>query len=130
MLIRLGASAKLTNSDLNVDFVRDMLTRMNIEHNRQVTAKRIIKLVANYFDIKSSDIKGPSRAHAISKPRQIAMYLARKHTNASFPQLGREFAKDHSTVITAHRKMTALMEKNEDPLVQEIVRIESTLLNA
>jgi chromosomal replication initiator protein len=126
-LIRLGAQAKLLGQPISVDFARQMLKRMNLEQGRTVTPERIMKLVAGHFDIKVSDIKSSSRAHAISRPRQIAMYLSRKHTEHSFPELGRAFNKDHTTVIAACKKLDGLLG-SDDPLAIAADEIETILL--
>jgi chromosomal replication initiator protein len=66
------------------------------------------------------DVKGPKRHRAIAHPRMVAMYLARKLTNMSFPEIGSRFGgKDHSTVISAVRKIERLC--GEDPTVRSVV---------
>ena len=62
----------------------------------------------------------------ISHARQTAMYLARKHTQASFPEIGKKFNKDHSTAIAAVRKIETLLKDNA-PLRKEIAEIEQKL---
>lgn len=105
-LIRLGAQASLTRTQLTVEFAREMLRRMNLEDGPTLTIDKIIKVVASRFDIKSADIKGARRSQNISVPRQIAMYLSRRHTEESFPEIGRKFGgKDHTTVMAACRRM-------------------------
>lgn len=126
-LIRLGAQANLLNQPITLELARQMLKRMNIEQGRQITPERIMKLVASHFDLKVADLKGVSRAHVISRPRQIAMFLARKHTELSFPEIGRAFNKDHTTVIAACRKLDKL-ENSNDPLAVAAAEIESLLL--
>src|SRR6185312_9075187 len=75
--------------------------------------------VAGYFDVKLHDMKGPKRHRAIAHPRMVAMYLARKLTNMSFPEIGGRFGgKDHSTVISAVRKIERLC--GEDPSVRSV----------
>jgi chromosomal replication initiator protein len=83
--------------------------------------------VAAYFDVKLHDLKGPKRHRAIAHPRMIAMFLARKLTRMSYPEIGSRFGgKDHSTVISAVRKIERLC--GEDPTVRSVVgTIESHL---
>ncbi len=126
-LIRLGAQAKLLGQPITIEFAREMLKRMNLEQGRKVTPERIMKIVAGHFDLKVAELKSASRAHVISRPRQIAMYLARKHTDRSFPEIGRVFDKDHTTVIAACRKLDKL-EGSNDPLAVAAHEIESILL--
>ncbi len=126
-LTRLGAQARLLGSPMTLDFVRDMLKRMNLEAGRRITPERIMKLVANHYGLKVADLKGSSRAHSISRPRQVAMYLSRKHTDQSYPELGRAFDKDHTTVLAACRKLEKL-EGSNDPLAVAVGEIESILM--
>jgi chromosomal replication initiator protein len=84
---------------------------------------------ASYFEIKVSDLKSKKRSREISIPRQIAMYLCREHTKLSLPDIGRHFGgKDHTTVIFAHKKLTRLINENNDlkkPVKIIIENIES-----
>ncbi len=67
----------------------------------------------NPLVIKLSELKGAKRHKAISRPRQIAMYLSRTLTASSFPEIGQRFGgKDHSTVISACRKIEQLVAKD------------------
>ena len=67
----------------------------------------------NYFDLRLADLKSDKKQKKISLPRQIAMYLSRKYTAASFPEIGEKFGgKDHSTVIHAVKKIEGLLGKD------------------
>ena len=69
--------------------------------------------VATYFDVKLHDLKGPKRHRAVAHARMVAMYLARKLTNMSFPEIGRFMGnKNHSTVILATRKIREMVERD------------------
>ena len=105
-LVRLGAYASLTGRRIDLELARESLK--TILHNRAkaLTIDSIQKLVAEHFDVKVADLRGQSRRQKYARPRRIAMYLCRKHTQASFPQIGEGFGgKDHSTVITACKKV-------------------------
>jgi chromosomal replication initiator protein len=95
--------------------VADMLDRMNIDQNREIGVDTIIEKVADYFDIGPADIKGSRRPRSISRPRQYAMYLSRKHTEHSYPELGRLFGgKDHTTVLAAVKKYEEKIEEEPE----------------
>jgi len=127
-LIRLGAQAKLMGTRLTLDFARTMLKRMNLDTRRQVGVQEILRATASHFDITVSDIKGPRRTRAISEPRQIAMYLSRKHTNHSYPELGRRFGgKDHTTVLAACKKLEDLVATGDNDFARSIQELESIL---
>ena len=127
-LMRVGAQAKLLGQRITLEFAREMLRRMNLDTHRKVTPQLIMKLVANHYDLQVSDLRGRSRAHAISRPRQLAMYLSRKHTDQSFPAIARVFKKDHTSVIAACRKFEQLEDTN-DPLAVAMREIEEILLH-
>ena len=92
-----------------------------------VTVSNIIEAVARYHNLRSADITGKKRTRNLTRPRHIAMFLAREHTGLSFPELGREFGgRDHSTIQHGCRKVQE--ELGEDPDLQYKVRlIEQTL---
>ena len=76
---------------------------------RRITLEEIQKLVANYFQVRPSDLRSPSRKRAIVRPRQMAMALAREYTDLSLPDIGEGFGgRDHTTVINAVRRVKEL----------------------
>jgi chromosomal replication initiator protein len=127
-LIRLGAQASLMNQPITMDLAKHMLDTMNIEQGREVDTDTIIDVTARHFDISSSDIRGRRRTRAISEPRQYAMYLARKHTDHSYPQLGDQFGgKDHTTVLAAFKKMSELLEMGDTETTDILDTLEDKL---
>lgn len=128
-LIRLGAQASLMGQPITMELAREMLDRMNIDEGREINTERIIEMVAHDFGITPRDIKGNRRTRAISKPRQYAMYLARKHTDNSYPQLGEMFGgKDHTTVLAACKKIGGLIDDGDQEMCQLIDRLEDELM--
>ncbi len=112
-LIRLSAYASLQRRPLTVAFAEEALRDIIEQRSRAVTVDSIIKMVAEHYDVRPGDLRGPRRHRLVSHPRSVAMYLCRKHTQASYPQIGRGFGgKDHSTVIAACRKVTRNMEQD------------------
>jgi chromosomal replication initiator protein len=112
-LIRLAAFASLQNAEITVDFARESLKNFIAQAASNLTIEVIQKEVAAYFAIKIADLKSPKRHKAVARPRQIAMYLCRKLTQSSFPEIGQRFGgKDHSTVISACHKVEDLVEKD------------------
>ena len=113
-LIRLSAYASLQRKPLTVAFAEEALRDIIEKRSRALTVDSIIKLVAEHYDVRPSDLRGPRRHRVVSHPRSIAMYLCRKHTQASYPQIGRGFGgKDHSTVMAACRKVTRKMDQDQ-----------------
>jgi chromosomal replication initiator protein len=119
-LLRLAARASFQNQQISVELARDALAKLIANAPTGLTIETIQREVATYFDVKLHDLKGPKRHRAIAHPRMVAMYLARKLTNMSFPEIGSRFGgKDHSTVISAVRKIERLC--GEDPTVKSVV---------
>jgi chromosomal replication initiator protein len=105
-LIQLAAYASLTGRPMTQALAREALRHLLEGQEKAITVESIQKLVAEHFDVKVTDLRGQRRHRVIAHPRSIAMYLCRKHTQASFPQIGERFGgKDHSTVIAAVRKV-------------------------
>ncbi len=98
--------------------LRDMLHE---ERGSQVTIEEIQRRVAEEFDIRLADINGRRRTANIAHPRQIAMYLARKHTESSLQDIGAAFGgRDHGTVIHAARTVEQKLAADRD--LQELVQ--------
>lgn len=81
--------------------------------------KDVERAICVQFNLTSDDLHSVTRVRRIARPRQIAMYLARQMTGASLPQIGRYWAKDHTTVLHALRRINAL--KVEKPKIAEYV---------
>jgi chromosomal replication initiator protein len=111
-LIRLAALASIQASEISVEFARETLKNLLSQTSSNLSIETIQKEVSAYFSIKVADLKGSKRHKAVARPRQIAMYLCRKLTGSSFPEIGQRFGKDHSTVISAYRKVEELVEKD------------------
>ena len=105
-LIRLGAYASLTGRQINLDLARNVLRDIIAEKEKVLSLDEIIKLVAEHYQVRVSEIKSKKRTRNLVQPRQIAMYLCRQVANASFPEVGKAFGgKDHTTVLHACRQV-------------------------
>ena len=110
-LIRLAAKASLLRATIDLDFARETLDGAISRPHVHLTTDAIIKAVAGYYGLKIADIKSARRHKSVAGPRAVAMYLARKHTSDSYPDLGRSFGgKHHTTVISAVDKITRKLE--------------------
>jgi chromosomal replication initiator protein len=126
-LLRLAARAAFQNQPITLDLTKEALQKLIALAPTGLTIEAIQREVASYFDVKLHDLKGPKRHRAVAHPRMIAMFLCRKLTSTSFPEIGSRFGgKDHSTVISAVRKIEGLCAT--DPSVRSVVgTIESHL---
>jgi chromosomal replication initiator protein len=127
-LTNIIAHAKLLNTEISLDLAKEVLKNI-VKHqdNRFVTIESIQKEVANFFGMRVQDLKSERKQKNIAVPRQVTMYLARRYTGASYPEIGEKFGgKDHSTVIHAVKKIEKLlgndltMTKNVDSLSRKI----------
>jgi len=110
-LIRLGAYASLTGQQITVVMAKNILRDLLGSKRKVITAEDIQDAVATRFHIKISDLKSKRRTKTLVYPRQIAMFLCRDLTDASFPEIGRDFGgKDHTTIIHACKQMQKSQE--------------------
>ncbi|MBD3426943.1 MAG: chromosomal replication initiator protein DnaA [Candidatus Omnitrophica bacterium] len=113
-LIRVVASSKLTGQEMSVDLAKNVLRGMISTEAKKITIDLIQKVVAEYFNIKMSDMKTKKRTRAIAYPRQLAMYLSRSLTDYSLPDIGGFFGgRDHTTVLHACDKIGKELVNNE-----------------
>ncbi len=129
-LIRISAYSSLTNREINLDLVKEVLKKL-VKHNNkeEVSVEEIIKVVAGKMNVKIADIKAHNKNKNLVLARQVSMYLARKLTNFSYPDIGQKIGgRDHSTVIYANNKILKSMESNVNflKLVQDI---EDSIIN-
>ena len=102
---------------------------LNSGYSEKNDVSKIQKIVADYFKISIDDLKSKKRNSSIAFPRQIAMYLCRKHTEESFPKIGIEFGgKDHSTVMHSCEKIEKEIKKDKT-LAEAIDKLEKDLHN-
>ncbi len=116
-LNRVKAMQDFKGGHIDIDFVRDTLKDILALQERLVTIENIQKVVAEYYRIKVADLKSKSRARSVTRPRQLAMALAKELTNKSLPEIGRAFERDHTTVLNACREVPKFREK--DSSIQE-----------
>lgn len=121
-LTRVTAYAMLTGETIDLAFATQTLGDVLRGAQRRVTIDQIQKLVSDHFELKPLDLISARRARAVARPRQIAMYLSKRLTTRSLPEIGRKFGgRDHSTVIHAVRRIEELRDTDRD--VDGAVRI-------
>ncbi len=114
-LRRVIANARFTGSRISIEQVKRALKDLLAIQDRQVSIDNIQRTVAEYYNIKISDILSKRRNRTIARPRQVAMALAKELTNHSLPEIGEAFGgRDHTTVLHACRKIAELRESSTD----------------
>lgn len=113
-LTRLIAYASLTGNVISLSLAREVLRNILRRDEQPVTIERIQKHVAGHYRLKVADLKGRDSSKAVAQPRQIAMFLCRKLTNASLPRIGKSFGRDHSTVVHSVQKVEKQCGTDQD----------------
>ena len=127
VLNRIIAFSRIHKKSLNTEeckkILKDVLNKAKI-----VTVDKIQNTVSNFYSITLTDMLSQRRSRPLARPRQIAMYLCKKMTTRSLPEIGRRFAnRDHTTVIHAVKTITRLSEQ-DDEMKKNISQIKSLLL--
>jgi chromosomal replication initiator protein len=113
-LARVIAHASLHGQRVDAELTHRVLEQLAAERDRSISASRIQQTVAQHFDIEVGEMQSKGRQRAVTFPRQVAMFLCRELTDASLPEIGRDFGgKDHSTVLHSCTKIARLEETDE-----------------
>ena len=127
ILNRLAALYNFYNEPLTLEFCRNRLPNIFTTSSPTLSVVSIIEAVARFHNIRSADITGKRRTRTLTAPRHVAMFLSRKHTSLSYPELGREFGgRDHSTIQHGCRKVENDISNNAD-MAYKIKLIEQSL---
>ena len=117
-LKRVIAHARFTGQSITLEFTRQALKELLAVQDKLVTIENIQKMVAEYYKIRVADLLSSRRNRSITRPRQIAMSLAKTLTRHSLPEIGNAFGgRDHTTVLHACRKVVEL--RAEDQRIEE-----------
>jgi chromosomal replication initiator protein len=112
-LRRVIANAHFTGKPITLDFAKEALRDLIALQDRMVNVENIQKTVAEYYKIRVADLLSAKRTRTISRPRQMAMALAKELTSHSLPEIGQMFGgRDHTTVLHACRKVKELKESD------------------
>ena len=114
-LIRAIAYASLSGRELSLEMAKDTLKDLLVPESPAVTVETIQKLVADHYNLRVSELKSKTNSQQVAFPRQTAMYLCKKMTGCSLPEIGKRFGgKHHSTVIHAIQKIEDMRRRDKD----------------
>ncbi len=114
-LIRLTAYSSLTGAEVNLQVAQEVLKNLIDSQVRKITIESIQKAVSEQFGLRLAEIKAKNNSRVIVFPRQIAMYLAKHLTDASLPEIGRQFGgKHHTTVLHSVDKIETARKTDKD----------------
>ncbi|MFQ5677099.1 MAG: chromosomal replication initiator protein DnaA [bacterium] len=117
-LRRVNANSSFTGRPIDLDLAKEALKDLLALQDKMVTIENIQKTVADYYKIRVSDLLSKKRSRSITRPRQMAMSLAKELTSHSLPEIGDAFGgRDHTTVLHAYRKINDL--KKTDTRITE-----------
>lgn len=129
-LNRLIMHQKINNQKLDLKITKTLFKNILSSPVKIISPKKIIQIVAEFYDLKDRDLLTSSRKKEIVRPRQIAMYLLRQELKNSFPFIGRKFnGKDHTTAIHSYKKILKELEKDKK-LEEEIELIKERVFNS
>ena len=128
-LNRVIAYSSFVKKPLTTEMAQDVLKDLIRASQRRITIDDIQRKVADYYNIRLSDLLSARRSRTIARPRQVAMYLSKLLTTRSLPEIGRKFGgRDHTTVIHAVKRIESLQDS--DAAIQEEVDILSRALES
>jgi len=127
-LNRVLAFSKINTKSPNIYECKRILKDFINDNKKSINVESIQNIVAVYFNLNIQEMLSPRRSRSLARPRQIAMYLAKKYTTNSLPEIGRKFSnRDHTTVIHAVKKINELV-KNDNEIKHSITEIIKRLL--
>src|SRR6185437_1766965 len=123
---KLATYADLTKKPVTLEVAEESVG-LRAGPGAKTSIEDIQRKTAEFYKLEVKDFHSPQRARRVARPRQVAMYLSRKITNRSLPEIGRRFGgRDHTTVLHACRRIEALID--EDPLFRQEVDFLSQML--
>lgn len=121
---RMVAHSTLIGRPITLDMTQEVLQDLLRANDRRVTVDEIQRQVADYYNIKLSDLLSARRARQVARPRQVAMYLSKQLTSMSLPAIGRKFGgRDHTTVMHAVKRIEELRQ-TDSVLEEDILHLE------
>ncbi len=124
---RLIAHQDLIQRPMSLEMCRKILRDVLHQPRLRITVDMIQRQVASYYRIRPEDMSSSLRARRVARPRQVAMYLCKRLTSRSLPEIGRQFGgRDHTTVMHALKKISALCTESEE-WSEDIRRISEDL---
>ncbi|MBF0104988.1 MAG: chromosomal replication initiator protein DnaA [Deltaproteobacteria bacterium] len=112
-LVRISAFASLAKLPITLDLAKEVLKNIYTDIKPRLSVEGIQNKVADFYNLKISDLKSKRRHKNLAVPRQIAMYLCKTHLGVSFPEIGHKFGgKDHTTVMHAVKKISKCIDSD------------------
>jgi chromosomal replication initiator protein len=127
-LLRLAVKAELLKRVIDLPFAREALRTHGVRQESVTSVDEIQRAVCEYFNIRLADLKSHRRHRSVAHPRMVAMYMCRQRLNTSYVELGDRFGgKDHTTVMSAVKKIEGRVQTGDQDLVASLEAIELKL---
>ncbi|MFY9457947.1 MAG: chromosomal replication initiator protein DnaA [Candidatus Spechtbacterales bacterium] len=125
------ASSKMGGVEITLENAKKHLNHIIKRPRRIISLKKILKTVADFYDITEKDLLSQNRKRDIARPRQIIMYLLREDLNYSYPLIGTKLGgRDHTTVIHACSKISQELKDNNEELAEELSLLKQGIYNS
>jgi chromosomal replication initiator protein len=126
-IIKIQGMSRLGNGQIDLELAKSALGESLAAEQRRVTIQQIMDVVTKYYNVKLSDLQSKKRHKSIAFPRQVCMYLARRHTRYSLEEIGAYFGgRDHTTVMHAVKTVDQDC-KDEREIARQLNQLESEL---
>jgi len=125
------ASSKMAGLELTLEKTKKYLAQSIRRPRRIISLKKILKVVADFYDVTEKEILSQNRKRDIAHPRQVVMYLMREDLKYSYPLIGSKLGgRDHTTVIHACSKISRELKNNNEQLQEEVSFLKQEIYNA
>ncbi len=125
-LDRLAHCSAASGEPVTFESAQIWLSEMLRAYDRRITVEEVKRCVSRRYGLRPGDLESRSRRSEIVRPRQVAMYATRLLTGKSFPDIGRHFDRDHTSVLHSVQKMTTLARTNPE-IAAELEEIKRSL---
>ncbi|MEE0785863.1 MAG: chromosomal replication initiator protein DnaA [Oscillospiraceae bacterium] len=126
---KIHAYHNLNGMTLDIPNVKRAITDIINTTSILPTPALIISEVSRFYGIEETVLRGTLKNKSTAEARQVAMYLVRKMLNLSYPDIGREFGRDHTTALHSVNKIESLLQKDDHPLHKTIQDISANITN-
>lgn len=113
-VIQLITIAEFQNIKPNLELAQGLIQNSRPTRPNHLNSKKVIDKTAKFFGISKEDILGKSRQKDINHARQTACYLMKYELKMSFPQIGKEFSRDHSTIMNSVSKIEKCLKLDSE----------------
>ena len=125
------ASSKAAGFKITLEKAKKSLTYIIKKPRKSIGVKKILKCIADFYEISEKEILSQDRRREVAHPRQVMMYLMREEMKYSYPLIGSRLGgRDHTTVIHACNKITESLKKNDEQLAEEINLLKQEIYSA